>query len=80
MSDNLVGVDTVVYLDLWKHIGKDLPKAAASAAKLSAFDLPPMLRTGLTTLYSHYTGEFERWERAGIGVPPVFIVVCQNTA
>ena len=39
-----------------------------------------MLRTGLTTLYSHYEGEFERWERAGIGVPPVFIVVCQNTA
>ena len=50
VSDNLVGVDTVVYRDLWKHIGKDLPKAAASAAKLSAFDLPPMLRTGLTTL------------------------------
>jgi hypothetical protein len=39
-----------------------------------------MLRTGLTTLYSHYAGEFERWERAGIDVPPVFIVVCQNTA
>ena len=62
-SDNLVGVDTVVYRDLWKHIGKDLPKTAAGAAKLSAFDLPPMLRTGLTTLYSHYAGEFERWER-----------------
>src|SRR5271165_772439 len=54
--------------------------AATGAAKLSAFDLPPMLRTGLTTLYSHCAGEFERWERAGIGVPPVFIVVCQNTA
>jgi type III restriction enzyme len=26
LSDNLVGVDTVVYRDLWKHIGKDLPK------------------------------------------------------
>ena len=63
VSDNLVGVDTVVYRDLWKHIGKDLPKTAAGAAKLSAFDLPPMLRTGLTTLYSHYAGEFERWER-----------------
>jgi hypothetical protein len=80
VSDNLVGVDAVVYRDLWKHIGKDLPKTAAGAAKLSAFDLPPMLRTALTTLYSHYAGEFERWERAGIGVPPVFIVVCQNTA
>lgn len=80
VSDNLVGTDTVVYRDLWKHIGKDLPKTAAGVARLSAFDLPPMLRTALTTLYSHYAGEFERWERAGIGVPPVFIVVCQNTA
>jgi type III restriction enzyme len=80
VTDNLVGVDTVVYRDLWKHIGKDLPKTATGAAKLSVFDLPPMLRTALTTLYSHYAGGFGRWERAGIGVPPVFIVVCQNTA
>jgi type III restriction enzyme len=80
VSDNLVGTDTVVYRDLWKYIGKALPKTAAGAAKLSAFDLPPMLRTALSTLYSHYEGEFRRWERAGIGVPPVFIVVCQNTA
>jgi type III restriction enzyme len=80
VSDSLVGTDTVVYRDLWKHIGKDLPKTAAGANKLSAFDLLPMLRTALTTLYSHYEGEFNRWERAGIGVPPVFIVVCQNTA
>lgn len=80
VSDNLVGTDTVVYRDLWKHIGRDLPKTASGIAKLSAFDLPPLLRTALTTLYSHYVGEFEQWERAGIGVPPVFIVVCQNTA
>jgi type III restriction enzyme len=80
VSDNLVGTDTVVYRDLWKHIGKALPKTAAGVAKLSAFGLPPMLITALTTLYSHYAGEFERWERADIGVPPVFIVVCQNTA
>ena len=39
-----------------------------------------MLKTALNALYSHYEGEFERWQRAGIGVPPVFIVVCQNTA
>ena len=39
-----------------------------------------MLRTALSALYSPYEGEFERWQLAGIGVPPVFIVVCQNTA
>jgi type III restriction enzyme len=83
VTDNLVQTDTVVYRDLWKHISKGpnaLPKSAAGAAKLSPFDLPNMLKTALNALYSHYEGEFERWKRAGIEVPPVFIVVCQNTA
>ena len=80
VTDNLAGTDTVVYRDLWKHVGKDLPKSAASAGKLSPFDLPNMLQTALNALYSHYVGEFERWQKVGIGVPPVFIVVCQNTA
>jgi type III restriction enzyme len=80
VTDNLVQTDSVIYRHLWKHIGKDLPKTAATANKLSPFDLPNMLRTALSALYSHYEGEFERWERAGKEVPPVFIVVCQNTA
>ena len=80
VTDNLAQTDSVVYRDLWKHVGKNLPKSAAGAGKLSPFDLPPMLQTALNALYSHYEGEFERWQRAGIGVPPVFIVVCQNTA
>jgi len=80
VSDNFVQTDTVVYRNLWKHVGKDLPKSAAGAAKLSPFDLPNTLTTALNALYSHYEGEFERWRRAGISVPPVFIVVCQNTA
>jgi type III restriction enzyme len=80
VTDNLVSTDTVVYRDLWKHIGKSMPKSAASANKLSPFDLNPLLLTALNSLYSHYAGEYERWQKAGIGVPPVFIVVCQNTA
>jgi type III restriction enzyme len=80
VTDNLVQTETVVYRDLWKHVGKELPKTAAGAGKLSPFDLPNMLRTALSALYSHYEGEFARWQSAGIGVPPVFIVVCQNTA
>jgi len=80
VTDNLVQTDTVVYRDLWKHIGKSMPKTAAGANKLSPFDLNPLLLTALNSLYSHYVGEFERWQKAGIGVPPVFIVVCQNTA
>ena len=83
VTDNLVQTDTVVYRDLWENIKKgpkQLPKSTAAAGKLSPFDLPPLLLTALNSLYSHYASEFERWHKAGIGVPPVFIVVCQNTA
>lgn len=83
VTDNLVQTDTVVYRDLWQSIKKGpkkLPMSAAGANKLSPFDLPDLLMTALNALYSHYVGEFDRWQRAGIGVPPVFIVVCQNTA
>ncbi|MBY0612428.1 MAG: DEAD/DEAH box helicase family protein, partial [Beijerinckiaceae bacterium] len=80
VTDNLVQTETVVYRDLWKHVGKSLPKTVAGAAKISPFDLHNTLQTALFALYSHYQGEYERWQRAGIKVPPVFIVVCQNTA
>ena len=29
VADNQVGVDTPVYRDLWKHIGKRMPKKGA---------------------------------------------------
>ena len=83
VTDNLVQTDTVVYRDLWASLkkgSKQLPKSTSAAGKLSPFDLPDLLQTALYALYSHYQGEFDRWERQGIGVPPVFIVVCQNTA
>jgi type III restriction enzyme len=38
------------------------------------------LQTALDALYGHYAKTFELWEEAGIRVPPVFIVVCNNTA
>jgi type III restriction enzyme len=42
--------------------------------------LPPQLQTALEALYGHYEKTYRLWEDAGIGVPPCFIVVCQNTA
>ena len=33
--------------------------------------LQQLLQTALNALYSHYEGEFDRWKRAGIGVPPM---------
>jgi type III restriction enzyme len=80
VADNLPQTDSIVYRDLWKHVGKDLPKSASQAGKLSPFDLPNELKTALYALYSHYEETFDLWDREGIDVPPVFIVVCQNTA
>lgn len=80
VADNLPQTDSLIYRNLWKHVGKELPKSASAAGKLSPFDLPNELTTALYALYSHYKETFELWEREGIDVPPVFIVVCQNTA
>ena len=40
--------------------------------------LPPLLQTGLHALYDHYDKTFDMWKKAGVAVPPVFIVVCSN--
>lgn len=81
VSDNLPGGETPMYRNLWDHIGKAMPKSGrAKAGKGDPLALPNPLQTALYALYGHYEGEFRRWQEAGIAVPPVFIVVCNNTA
>ena len=81
VSDNLPGAEVPIYRDLWKHIGKEMPKAGrAKGGKGNPLALPKRLYTALYALYGHYEKTFEEWSRAGIGVPPVFIVVCNNTS
>ncbi len=81
VSDNSVNSAMPVYRNLWDHIGKDMPKkGAGKSGDLDPFKMPSPLQTALYSLYSHYEKEYEAWEKAGIGVPPVFIVVCNNTA
>jgi type III restriction enzyme len=73
--------ETLVYRDLWAHIGKAMPKKGRGAGKaLDPLSLPTKLLGALDALYGHYEQTFELWREAGIGVPPVFIVVCNNTA
>ena len=73
--------ETLVYRNLWEHIGKDMPKKGRSKnATLDPLKLPPPLYGALDALYGHYEQVDTLWRRAGIGVPPVFIVVCNNTA
>lgn len=81
VSDNAVNAETPVFRNLWDYIGKEMPKKGkGKSGELDPLQLPPKLQTALYALYSHYEKEYEAWERAGIGVPPVFIVVCNNTA
>lgn len=81
VSDNSVVNDMPVFRNLWDHIGKYMPrKGASKSGELDPMQIHRILENALRSLYSHYVGEDEEWKRAGIKVPPVFIVVCNNTA
>ena len=70
-----------VYRNLWEHIRHDMPKKSRSGAgDLDPLLLPTRLKTAIEALYGHYEKTFELWKESGIGVPPCFIIVCQNTS
>ena len=83
VDDNLPSGDMPIYRNLWqvlKERGRSLPrKGASKAGDLDPLKLAPELQTALYSLYSHYKQTFDRWTPI-IPVPPVFIVVCSNTA
>jgi type III restriction enzyme len=81
VADNIPGAEVPMYRNLWDHIGKLMPKKnRGKAGKVDPEDLPRPLKTALQALYGHYAQTYELWDKAGIRVPPCFIVVCQNTA
>ena len=69
VADNIPGEDVPIFRDLWKHIGKDMPKKGKLTGDPLA--IPDKLKTALHALYKHYEETFETWERAGIETPPV---------
>lgn len=81
VADNLPTGDMPMYRNLWDNIGKRMPKKGrGKSGKLDPLDLPSELHTALYALYGHYAKTFEEWKRSGLDVPPVFIVVCNNTS
>ena len=81
VADNIPGADQPMFRDLWKHIGKKMPKSGrGKGGVLNPLDLPPQLLTALEALYGHYEKTFKHWQEANMAVPPCFIVVCNNTA
>lgn len=82
VADNVPGGEMPKFRNLWEHIGKKMPKKGRGKAgqTLDPLSLPAELQTALEALYNHYEQTYELWEQAGIRVPPVFIVVCNNTS
>lgn len=84
VDDNIVEADKPIYRDLWGHLkeqGYSLPKKGAKKAEdLDPHKLPTPVQTALNSLYDHYIKIDKEWRAAGVKVPPVFIVVCNNTS
>ena len=81
VMDNVPGGDTPMFRNLWDYVGKQLPKKGRGNSKgLDPQKLPNELLTAIDALYGHYEKTYELWRETGVGVDPVFIVVCNNTA
>ena len=78
VADNIPGAEVPVFRNLWEHIGRDMPKKGRLTGDPLA--IPDKLKTALHSLYKHYEETSDAWVRAGIDLPPVFIVVCNNTS
>ncbi|MBC6443294.1 MAG: DEAD/DEAH box helicase family protein [Rhodobacteraceae bacterium] len=79
VADNLPGREPPLYRDLWQAIGRKMPRKAQGQAVPDPQALPLPLKTAIDALYGHYQKTFDLWQQCGVGVPPVFIVVCNNT-
>ena len=81
VADNIPDAEMPKFRNLWEHIRRDMPKKGRGKSKtLDPLSLPAELQTALQALYGHYEKTFELWEKAGISVPPCFIIVCNNTS
>ncbi len=81
VADNVPNAQMPVLRELWKHIGKRMPKGNRRTVKnLDFLSLPIELTNALEALYGHYAKTFDLWQGANIPVPPCFIIVCNNTA
>jgi type III restriction enzyme len=81
VADNIPGGDMPRFRNLWEHIRAKMPKKGRGKAKeLDPLSLPTQLQTALEALYGHYQKTYDLWHETGIGTPPSFIIVCQNTA
>jgi len=70
-----------VFRELWPRIREWAPRRGRADADLGGDPvLAKELEAALVSLYGNYRRSYEAWREAGVGTPPVFIVVCQNTS
>tara|TARA_R110001583_G_scaffold151136_2_gene303079 strand:+ start:3013 stop:6144 length:3132 start_codon:yes stop_codon:yes gene_type:complete len=80
VADNLPVGEVPRYRELWEHIRTKMPKKGrGKAGELDPQKLPTLLNGALDALYGHYKKTFDIWQDVNIGIPPCFIVVCNNT-
>ena len=72
--------DAQVPQSLGAHREEDAQEGPRRLRALDPLSIPVELQTALEALYGHYAKTFDLWQKAGIDVPPCFIVVCNNTA
>ncbi|MEZ0018025.1 BPTD_3080 family restriction endonuclease [Sinorhizobium fredii] len=82
--DDSVQGDLPKFRDVYRYVAKGLPKKGRgkqSKALMDPQELPHLLLQATAALYNHYRATYEAWEaEPDLGRPPVFIVVCNNTA
>jgi type III restriction enzyme len=87
VDDDAASPDALpTYRNLWMRIRDQLPKKGRRTVVADGTEptLPAPLQGALHSLYSNYEKAFARWDEARAAqpdsTPPVFIVVCNNTA
>ncbi|MCZ4090624.1 BPTD_3080 family restriction endonuclease [Sinorhizobium psoraleae] len=82
--DDSVQDELPKFRDVYRHVAKELPKKGRgkqSKALMDPQSLPHLLLQATEALYEHYKATYKAWKaEPELGRPPVFIVVCNNTA
>ncbi len=79
-DDSMTGTGPM-YRDLWLRVRDALPRKGIKDTPIDGLPvIPKELEGALRSLYADYERSHQAWADAGMGTPPVFIVVCSNTA
>jgi type III restriction enzyme len=81
VSDDSMSGEGPMYRDLWLRVRDALPRKSAKDTLIEGDPIiPKELEGALRSLYADYERSHAQWADVGMGTPPVFIVVCNNTA